>query len=69
MSILYCDEQIETVEDVWDNIGGILYFVNKNGKEVDDFIPNDTKVLAINHIGGSEDQGTYFDEYKITIDI
>jgi hypothetical protein len=69
--ILSEDEKIETAEDVYDIIGGVLYFVNNNGEEIDT-VPMNAKVLSVRRLENIEyvdENGVRFDEYEIVLDI
>lgn len=64
MSRLYFGEEVKNVGEVFTIGGGVLYFINKNGEEVEDdevIMPNSTKVLNVRHIQN--------DEYEITVDL
>lgn len=64
MSRLYFGEEVKNVGEIFTIGGGVLYFINKNGEEVEDdevIMPNSTKVLNVRHIQN--------DEYEITVDL
>lgn len=55
-------QSVETVGDVFKIAGGVLYFIDENGIEVEDdekIMPNNTKVINVRNIKN--------DEYEITV--
>lgn len=67
---IYENEPIEKLNDVFCIIGGVLNFVDKNGKEMD-FLPLNPKVIKVLQLEDSysDEYGIIFDIYEITLDL
>lgn len=55
--------EINTLQDFWCNaIGVVVYFINRNGEEVDDMdYPLSTKINSVRHIE--------LDQYEVELDV